>query len=149
MERHMLVKVISRSRYDDGSECMTFTGKGLLRRTEQGFRLRYAASDESGAKTASDVTVENGAESTTAVTARLSTAFDIAYPELKVIYTADPSGNSELTALESIAPGDSQTAYVQLAGRLPTNLGANPTTLTVGSCTVTIEEATSKGGESP
>ena len=61
MERHMLVKVISRSRYDGGSECMTFTGKGLLRETQQGFRLRYAASDESGAKTASDVTVENGA----------------------------------------------------------------------------------------
>ena len=60
MERHMLVKVVSRSRYEGDSEVMTFTGKGLLRETEQGFRLRYTASDESGAKTASDVTVENG-----------------------------------------------------------------------------------------
>ena len=60
MERHMLVKVVSRSRYEGDSEVMTFTGKGLLRETEQGFRLRYTASDENGAKTASDVTVENG-----------------------------------------------------------------------------------------
>ncbi|MBQ1203038.1 MAG: DUF1934 domain-containing protein [Loktanella sp.] len=60
MERYMLVKVVSRSRYEGDSEVMTFTGKGLLRETEQGFRLRYTASDENGAKTASDVTVENG-----------------------------------------------------------------------------------------
>ena len=60
MERHMLVKVVSRSRYEGDSEVMTFTGKGLLRETEQGFRLRYTASDENVANTASDVTVENG-----------------------------------------------------------------------------------------
>ena len=33
MERHMLVKVVSRSRYEGDSEVMTFTGKGLLRET--------------------------------------------------------------------------------------------------------------------
>ncbi len=61
MEGHIKVTVVSRSRYEGGEEEMTFKGNGLLKMTEQGFHLRYTAADESGVKTASDVTAENGA----------------------------------------------------------------------------------------
>ena len=60
MEGHIKVTVVSRSRYDGGEEELTFTGKGLLKMTEQGFHLRYTADDGSGVKTASDVMAENG-----------------------------------------------------------------------------------------
>lgn len=55
MEGHVHVTVTTRSVYDGGEDLLVFTGNGLLKRTETGWRLRYSAKGEDGSPAASDV----------------------------------------------------------------------------------------------
>ena len=60
MEGHVNVTVLSRSRYEGGEDVLAFAGNGLLKRTENGWHLRYTASSQDGSHMASDVRLENG-----------------------------------------------------------------------------------------
>ena len=60
MEGHVNVTVLSRSRYEGGEDVLAFAGNGLLKRTENGWHLRYTASSQDGSHMASDVRLEDG-----------------------------------------------------------------------------------------
>ena len=61
MEGHVNVTLLSRSRYDGGEDVLAFAGSGLLKRTENGWHLRYTASSQDGSHMASDLRLEDGA----------------------------------------------------------------------------------------
>lgn len=58
MEEHVVVTVRSTSRYEGGEETAVFHGRGLLRRQEGAWRLRYTASTPEGGRLASEVRLE-------------------------------------------------------------------------------------------
>ena len=60
MEGHVNVTLLSRSRYDGGEDVLAFAGSGLLKRTENGWHLRYTASSQDGSHMASDLRLADG-----------------------------------------------------------------------------------------
>ena len=60
MEGHVNVTLLSRSRYEGGEDVLAFAGNGLLKRTDDGWHLRYIAASQDGSRMASDVRLENG-----------------------------------------------------------------------------------------
>ncbi len=60
MGRHVHVAVVSRSHFDGGTDTLTYSGSGLLRREEGGWHLRYTAHGEDGSALASDVQLCQG-----------------------------------------------------------------------------------------
>ena len=58
MEGHVNVTLLSRSRYDGGEDVLAFSGNGLLKRTENGWHLRYTAASPDGSHMASDIRLE-------------------------------------------------------------------------------------------
>ena len=58
MEGHVNVTVLSRSRYSGGEDVLAFSGKGLLKKTQEGWHLRYTASAQDGSRVASDLRLE-------------------------------------------------------------------------------------------
>lgn len=60
MEGHVNVTLLSRSRYEGGEDVLAFAGNGLLKRTDDGWHLRYTAASQDGSRMASDVRLENG-----------------------------------------------------------------------------------------
>ena len=60
MEGRVNVTVCSRSRYEGGEDVLVFIGSGLLKRTDEGWRLRYTAAAEDGSRVASDIALHDG-----------------------------------------------------------------------------------------
>ena len=60
MEGHVKITLLSRSRYQGGEDVLAFAGNGLLKKEEQGWRLRYTAAAQDGSHMASDVRLEGG-----------------------------------------------------------------------------------------
>lgn len=60
MEGHVNITLLSLSRYNGDSDLLTFSGNGLLKRTQNGWHLRYTAGAPDGSRMASDIRLENG-----------------------------------------------------------------------------------------
>ncbi len=87
MEGHVNVIVTTCSRYDGGEDVLVFTGSGLLKRTQTGWRLRYSAKGEDGSPAASDVELRDGCATVRNITGGYTLQLDPASPSAARIPT--------------------------------------------------------------
>ena len=93
MEGHVNVTLLSRSRYDGGEDVLAFAGSGLLKRTENGWHLRYTASSQDGSHMASDLRLEDGAATLRNITGDYTMTLD----EKKTTQARIPTAMGALT----------------------------------------------------
>ena len=93
MEGHVNVTLLSRSRYEGGEDVLAFAGNGLLKRTEQGWHLRYTAASNDGSRMASDLRLENGI----AVLRNITGDYTITLDETAVTQARIPTAMGPLT----------------------------------------------------
>ena len=121
MEGHVHVSVTTHSVYDGGEDRLVFTGNGILKRTEDGWHLRYPAKGEDGSPAASDVALHGTTAAVRNITGGYTLPLDPAQQTLTHIPTAAgilPISvvTEELNwALEDTASGRIQMHYKLLA----------------------------------
>lgn len=121
MEEHVRVSVTTRSIYDGGEDLLVFTGSGLLKRTADGWRLRYSAKGEDGSPSASDIELCGHRAAVRNITGGYTLQLDPTQQTLAQIPTA--AGMLHMTviteqliwALEGEASGDINMHYKLLA----------------------------------